>query len=134
MKTTALTGWGRTAASNATVSTPLDAAQVADLVRAPARTVLARGLGRCYGDAAQSAGGRMIDTGRLTALDLDDDTGLLSAGAGCSLDEILRHAVPRGWFLPVVPGTRFVTLGGAIAADVHGKNHHVDGTLGAHLD
>ncbi|MBK7315010.1 FAD-binding oxidoreductase [Candidatus Aalborgicola defluviihabitans] len=63
----------------------------------------------------------------------DDTTGLLTCAAGVSLDDILRTFAPRGWFLPVTPGTRFITLGGAIASDVHGKNHHVHGAFSAHV-
>ncbi len=130
-----LTGWGRTAPTAATLALPADASQVADAVlTAPPRGTLARGLGRSYGDAAQLAGGRVLSTGRLRGLDLDATSGTLVAGSGCSLDEVLTATVPRGWFVPVTPGTRFVTLGGAVAADVHGKNHHRDGSLGAHLN
>jgi decaprenylphospho-beta-D-ribofuranose 2-oxidase len=138
-RTALLTGWGRTAPSLARVTSPGSAQEVADAVRSAGsgvgagRGVLARGRGRCYGDAAQSAGGLVLCTDRLAAIDLDAQAGLLVAGAGASLDEILQVTVPRGWFVPVTPGTRFVSLGGAVAADVHGKNHHVDGTIGAHL-
>ena len=66
-------------------------------------------------------------------LSLDTATGLLTADAGTSLDDILRVVVPQGWFVPVTPGTRYVTVGGAIGADVHGKNHHRHGTFGAHV-
>ncbi len=93
---------------------------------------LARGLGRAYGDAAISATGTTVLTTRLNRfLSFDPSTGLLEAEAGVSLDEILRITVPQGWFLPVTPGTRYVTLGGAIAADVHGKNHHRVGSFSA---
>jgi decaprenylphospho-beta-D-ribofuranose 2-oxidase len=131
--TALLTGWGRTAPSAARVVSPGSAEEIAEAVRSSARSVLGRGLGRCYGDAAQSAGGLVLRTDRLATLDLDAETGLLVAGAGAGLDEILQHTVPRGWFVPVTPGTRFVSLGGAVAADVHGKNHHVDGSIGTHL-
>jgi decaprenylphospho-beta-D-ribofuranose 2-oxidase len=95
------------------------------------RALIGRGLGRSYGDAAQNSGGLVVD---LTAcdriLEAGAGAGTLRAEAGLSIESLLRWSVPRGFFLPVTPGTRFVTIGGAIAADVHGKNHHVDGSLG----
>lgn len=98
---------------------------------------LTRGLGRAYGDAAlpsrrdsHVAGSVLAD--RLLAF--DGDSGRLTAEAGLSVDAIYRVFLPRGYFTPVTPGTRFVTLGGMVAADVHGKNHHVDGTFGKHVE
>ena len=130
-----LTGWGRTAPSRATVVRPLDVAAIAAELVAPSRRgVLPRGLGRSYGDVAQNGGGVVLDMTALTGIEsFDDRSGTITALAGTSLDAILRRIVPRGWFLPVTPGTRFVTLGGAIANDVHGKNHHVDGGIGDHV-
>jgi FAD/FMN-containing dehydrogenase len=96
--------------------------------------LLAFGLGRSYGDSCQLEGGKMISAWELDRLlAFDEATGELTAEAGVTFDAILRFAVPRGWFLPTTPGTRFVTLGGAIANDVHGKNHHVVGTIGHHI-
>jgi len=96
--------------------------------------LLAYGLGRSYGDVCLNDGGTVLDTRSLRRLiTFDAETGILRCEAGTSLDEILTFAVPRGFFLPVTPGTRFVTVGGAIANDVHGKNHHVAGTFGRHV-
>ena len=97
-------------------------------------TVLPYGLGRSYGDCCLNDGGAVLLTRGLDRLiGFDRVAGVLRAEAGVTLDEVLRLVVPENWFPPVMPGTRFVTLGGAVANDVHGKNHHVDGTLGRHL-
>lgn len=131
---TLLTGWGRTAPTRARLIAPGSAQEVADLLAHPrGRGVIGRGLGRSYGDAAQSAGGVVVASDRLTDLEFDPADGTVVAGAGCSVDGLLRELIPRGWFVPVTPGTRYVSMGGAVAADVHGKNHHRDGSLGRHL-
>ncbi|GAA3829931.1 FAD-binding oxidoreductase [Sphaerisporangium flaviroseum] len=132
---TFLTGWGRTAPTPATLATPRTPSELAALVSgAPARGLIARGLGRAYGDAAQNAGGLVVDVSRMEQRwSLDPATGVVTASAGMSLHDLMGALIPLGWFVPVTPGTRYVTVGGAVAADVHGKNHHVDSSLGAHL-
>src|SRR5712671_256957 len=125
-RATELTGWGRIAPSTAQLAEPADPAQVAGLLAAaPARGVIARGLGRSYNNAAQCGGGLVIGTTamhRITSFD-----------AGVSLEQLMVTGLPSGWFVPVSPGTRQVTVGGAIAADVHGKNHHAAGSFARHV-
>ncbi len=94
--------------------------------------LIPRGLGRCYGDSSLSS--HILSTLKFNRfLHFDREQGVLRCQSGLSFDEILKVIVPAGWFLPVTPGTKFVTLGGAIAADVHGKNHHSEGSFSTHL-
>lgn len=96
--------------------------------------VLAVGMGRSYGDVCLLERGTLLSTrGMDRLLHFDGTTGLLRCESGTTLAEILDFAVPRGWFLPVTPGTKYVTVGGAIANDIHGKNHHVAGTFGCYV-
>src|ERR1700760_916981 len=96
-------------------------------------SLLPVGMGRSYGDVCLNHGNTVLTTRPLDRLlTFDPQTGRLRCEAGVTLAEILAFAVPRGWFLPVTPGTKYVTVGGAIANDIHGKNHHVAGTFGLH--
>lgn len=136
-----LAGWGRAAWSRATLRPACSEAELAELLaRGSARGVVARGRGRSYGDAAQRAGGLVVQPGdgiggeaRVAGVHLDAARGEVTAAAGASIGDVLRAVVPRGWFVPVTPGTQHVSLGGALAADVHGKNHHRDGSFAQHV-
>tara|TARA_B110000003_G_scaffold202922_1_gene201595 strand:- start:2989 stop:4278 length:1290 start_codon:yes stop_codon:yes gene_type:complete len=98
------------------------------------QSYLTSGLGRSYGDVGLNENGTLISTENLTKIiSFDEKNGTLNCESGLSIKEILQFIIPKGWFLPVVPGTRNVTIGGAIANDIHGKNHHKDGTFGNHV-
>ena len=98
------------------------------------QSYLTSGLGRSYGDVGLNENGTLISTENLTKIiSFDEKNGILNCESGLSIKEILKFITPKGWFLPVVPGTRNVTIGGAIANDIHGKNHHKDGTFGNHV-
>ncbi len=128
-----LSGWGRYPRIDAEVLYPLDPQDVLSRLRGTAQSpLIVRGLGRSYGDSALSA--RVLSTRYLNhLLSFDESTALLTCAAGVSFADILSVFVPRGWFPPVTPGTKFVTVGGAIASDIHGKNHHRDGSFTDHV-
>ena len=129
-----VSSWGRLRRAPHDVVRPAFLDEAVAAARTPGGPFLGYGLGRSYGDVCLNEGGRLIVTDALDhIISFDRERGLLRAEAGLSFDRLLRVTVPRGWFAPVVPGTKFVTLGGAVANDVHGKNHEHAGTFGAHV-
>jgi decaprenylphospho-beta-D-ribofuranose 2-oxidase len=140
LATASITGWGAGTRASVLVGRPheLDELPAAlghwrglHLLR---RGALPRGMGRSYGDAAQLDGGLVIDTTRLNRFELDPGTGTVTAEAGVTLAELLDHTVQAGWMVPVLPGTQHVSVGGAIASDIHGKNHGSAGTFGTYVE
>lgn len=124
-----ISGWGRFPSLSCKIFRP---ERDRDLIGLEG--LLPRGLGRSYGDASLDASKGVVSTLRLNRmLNFDDQTGELEAEGGLSLGDIGQVFLPKGWFLPVTPGTKHVTLGGAIAGDVHGKNHHIDGSISRHI-
>ncbi|MFI6947114.1 FAD-binding protein [Streptomyces sp. NPDC050422] len=133
--TVSLTGWGRTAPTTALRFHPRSHEEAVAAVRGCGpRGSIARGLGRAHGDAAQNAGGSVLD---MTGLDqirtIDAAAGLVVCDAGVSLHRLLEVLLPLGWFLPVTPGSRYITVGGAIGSDVHGHNHRTAGSFSRHV-
>ncbi|MDO5683502.1 MAG: FAD-binding oxidoreductase [Propionibacteriaceae bacterium] len=147
IKTTSqtLTGWGRTAPTTAQVLSTPDVEVIAAAVARVAeendakpshlrRGVIARGLGRSYGDVAQNAGGLVVDITALRKIhSIDASSALVDLDAGVDLETLMKAALPFGLWVPVLPGTRQVTIGGAIGNDIHGKNHHSAGSFGNHV-
>ena len=130
-RSTELSGWGRYPRRLSTVICPEN---ISEAVPPRASQMIARGQGRSYGDAALFEDGLVMLTERLDrSLSFDEQTGLLVAESGITLAEVINEFLPRGWFPAVVPGTKYVSLGGCVAADIHGKNHHRDGVFGAHV-
>lgn len=129
-----LASWGRFPASHPTAVRSMTWSGAEPSWTQADAPVLAYGQGRSYGDVCLNNDGTLITTSAMDMiLGLDAATGVVRVEAGCTLDALLHVLVPRGWFLPVVPGTRFVSIGGAIANDIHGKNHHQRGTFGRHV-
>lgn len=129
-----LTGWGRFPQVSAEMVEPINSDSLRELLTSKKAIgrLIPRGAGRSYGDsslAEKVLSSRFLDS----FIALDENSNSIRCGAGVNLDSILQLAVPKGWFLPVLPGTKFVSVGGAIAADIHGKNHHKDGSFCEHV-
>ncbi|MEZ8724409.1 FAD-binding protein [Vibrio pomeroyi] len=123
-----ITSWGKYPLIDANINVPSTSQKLANEMQSG----IARGLGRSYGDSALSE--NIVVSEQLNHfISFDENTGTLRCEAGVSLDDILTSFVPKGWFLSVTPGTKFVTVGGAIASDVHGKNHHLEGSFSDHV-
>lgn len=126
-----LANWGNYPAISCDESTFSQEEQVQDFISTHS-SVIARGNGRCYGDASLAQ--HSVSTLKYDkVLAFDTTNGIFECQSGITLDQILDIIVPQGWFLPVTPGTKFITVGGAVASDVHGKNHHVDGSFSGHI-
>lgn len=140
-----LTGWGRTAPAKSQVLSTPDLEEIVNAVKAVAdqnsdkpdhlrRGVIARGMGRSYGDPAVNSGGLVIDMQKLNHIhSIDQETAIVDVDGGVTLDQLMKAALPYGLWVPVLPGTRQVTIGGAIGPDIHGKNHHSAGSFGNHV-
>ena len=130
-KLSLISGWGRNKFVEAEIYNPLDNNDLINkVISSKKHSLISRGLGRSYGDSAQLEKKTVIQLPNSSSIELDIKGMRVTVDAGVSFDQLLKFIVPMGFFLPISPGTRFVTVGGAVAADVHGKNHHVDGSFG----
>lgn len=124
-------GWGRYSLVDAKVLKPEKINDINKLIDNNEK-IIARGLGRSYGDSANNT--VVVDTTSLNnVVKFDTESGIINCESGISISEINKITIPKGWFVPVTPGSSYVTLGGAIASDIHGKNHHLDGTFSKHI-
>jgi FAD/FMN-containing dehydrogenase len=130
-----VSGWGRYPVARTLLKRPEKISALTEIIEsAEERKLLARGAGRSYGDASLNPDGLTVLTERLNRmLSFDPDGGILRCEAGVTLEDVLAVFVPRGWFPSVTPGTKYVTVGGLVGCDVHGKNHHQDGSVSRHL-
>ncbi len=130
-KSEKITNWGNYPTVNAQVSMPTKISDFKNSLKIDG-ALIARGNGRCYGDASLQS--HVVSTKRWNNfLDFDRNNGIIECESGVLLSEIIEIVVPAGFFISVTPGTKFITIGGAIASDVHGKNHHVDGCFSEHV-
>ncbi|MDC3232481.1 FAD-binding oxidoreductase [Prochlorococcus sp. AH-716-A09] len=129
-----ISGWGLNKWAKVNIFTPKNFNELVYFIkRSTSSSILVRGLGRSYGDAANLDGQNVINLENFKKIKLNSPNSTLTAGGGATLREIIKEIVPKGFFLPVVPGTSNITIGGAVASDVHGKNHYQDGSFGDHI-
>ena len=129
-----ISGWGLNKHANVKIFKPSDLKELINFIKSSQqKSILARGLGRSYGDASLLDGKTIIKMDKFKKICLNTKDSTITVGAGVSIREILSEVVHKGFFLPVIPGTSNVTVGGAIAADVHGKNHYKDGSFGSNI-
>ena len=127
--TKTISGWGKYLKTKSEIVTPKNFEEIINNLHQPS---IPRGMGRSYGDSANFQ--KVIQTNLLNKIiEFDEESGSLTCEAGITIRNILDLIIPKGWFMPVSPGTSYATLGGAIASDVHGKNHHLSGTFGEHV-
>ncbi len=130
-----ISGWTLTNNAKVNIFNPKNVDELKEfIIRSPARSIISRGLGRSYGDAAQLSNATIIKLDEFNKIEIDTSSQTITVGAGVSFSIILEKIIPKGFFLPVVAGTSNISIGGAIAADVHGKNHHIDGSFGNFLE
>jgi FAD/FMN-containing dehydrogenase len=134
-RSTELSGWGSYPVEECDLYQPRNLEELREIIQnAPQADLISRGKGRSYGDAALNQNrGVLLPEGQNRILQFQEDSGVIECEASTSISEILDHVLPRGFFLPITPGTKHITIGGAIAADIHGKNHHRDGTISTQL-
>ena len=125
-----ISGWGRNTASNAKISFPENLKELKKEIK---KNCIARGLGRSYGDSSIQPNKTIITTKLNNIINFNKKTGILESECGVSVKQLNKLIIPKGWFLPVTPGSKNITLGGMIATNVHGKNHHKAGGFGKYV-
>ncbi len=127
-------GWSRLCKAMVSTHQPKNLAEIKELIKKSNKSsLISRGSGRSYGDSAQISNSSVIDLSNFKTIIVNKSTRLVRVGAGVVIEELLNVIIPQGFFLPITPGTRKITIGGAIAADVHGKNHRIDGSFGNYI-
>lgn len=131
MRTSQISNWGNYPLVNSTILNLRSKQELSSVIKSKF-DFIARGNGGCYGDSSLSS--NIISTLKFNKIiAFDTTTGIISCQSGITFDSLIEFIIPKGWFLPVTPGTKYITLGGAVASDIHGKNHHVEGSFKNHI-